>query len=69
MKAKDFYTVAIYLRLSRDDISIGRGKTESNSISSQRDMIYSYIRKQDNMEVYGIYTDNGFSGTNLAEVR
>lgn len=77
MKAKEFYNVAIYLRLSRDDISTGggkdmdgniatgSGKAESNSISSQRDMIRSYIRKQDNMEIYDIYVDDGFSGANF----
>lgn len=65
MKAKEFYNAAIYLRLSRDDISTGKGKTESDSISSQRDMIRSYIRKQDNMEIYDIYVDDGYSGTNF----
>ena len=63
MKAKEFYNVAIYLRLSRDDMD--GGKAESNSISSQRDMIRSYIRKQVNMEIYDIYVDDGFSGTNF----
>lgn len=70
MKAKDFYNVAVYLRLSRDDVSGGNGtaggdRAESNSISSQRDMIRSFIRKQDNMEIYDIYVDDGFSGTNF----
>ena len=71
MKAKEFYNVAIYLRLSRDDIATGSGadidgsKTESNSIRSQRDMIRSYIRKQDNMEIYDIYVDDGWSGANF----
>lgn len=65
MKAKEFYNAAIYLRLSRDDISTGQGRTESDSISSQRDMICAYIRKQDNMEIYDIYVDDGYSGTNF----
>lgn len=65
MKANKFYNVAIYLRLSRDDEDIDGNKAESNSISSQRDMIRSYIRKQDNMEIYDIYVDDGFSGTNF----
>ena len=87
MEGKEFYHTAIYLRLSRDDISAGSGMNigsgnagynvgdnasyntrciaESNSISSQRDMICSYIRKQDNMAVYDIYTDDGYSGTNF----
>lgn len=65
MKAKEFYNVAIYLRLSRDDEDIDGSKTESNSISSQREMIRSYIRKQDNMEIYDIYVDDGYSGANF----
>lgn len=64
MKAKEFYNTAIYLRLSRDDNMDG-SKAESNSIGSQRDMIRSYIRKQDNMEIYDIYVDDGYSGTNF----
>lgn len=69
MKAKEFYNAAIYLRLSRDDEDIDGNKSESNSISSQRDMIRSFIRKQDNMEIYDIYVDDGFSGANFVEVR
>lgn len=69
MKAKEFYNTAIYLRLSRDDEDIDGSKSESNSISSQRDMIRSYIRKQDNMEIYDIYVDDGWSGANFVEVR
>ena len=65
MKAKEFYNVAIYLRLSRDDEDIDGNKAESNSISSQRDMIRSFIRKQDNMEIYDIYVDDGWSGANF----
>ena len=41
MKAKEYYNVAIYLRLSRDDGDMDGDKMESNSISSQRDMIRS----------------------------
>lgn len=65
MKVKEFYNVAIYLRLSRDDEDIDGSKTESNSISSQRDMIRGFIRKQDNMEIYDIYVDDGYSGANF----
>lgn len=65
MKAKEFYNAAIYLRLSRDDEDIDGNKSESNSISSQRDMIRSFIRKQDDMEIYDIYVDDGFSGANF----
>lgn len=60
MKAKKVYNVAVYLRLSRD-----AGKMESDSISSQRDMILSYIRNQEDMKVFDIYTDDGWSGVNF----
>lgn len=65
MKAKEFYNVAAYLRLSRDDMTSEGSKTESNSIRSQRDMIRSYIQKQDDMAIYDIYVDDGWSGTNF----
>lgn len=64
MKAGEFYHTAVYLRLSRDDDMDG-GKAESNSIGSQRDMIRSFIRKQDNMKIYDIYVDDGWSGTSF----
>lgn len=71
MKAKDFYSVAIYLRLSRDDSSTEGGndrdenKIESNSIRSQRGLIRSFIKRQGNMEIYDTYVDDGWSGTNF----
>ena len=65
MKAKEYYYAAIYLRLSRDDKDLDSGRAESNSIRSQRDMIRSYIKQQDDMEIYDIYVDDGFSGTNF----
>ena len=54
MEAKEYYYAAMYLRLSREEKEPESGRTESNSIRSQRDMIRSYIRKQDNMEIYDI---------------
>ena len=69
MKGKAHYHAAMYLRLSRDDEDMDSGKWESNSIRSQREMICSYIRKQENMEIYDSYVDDGYSGTNFVEVR
>lgn len=65
MKAKEFYNVAMYLRLSRDDEDMHSSKTESNSISSQRDMIRNFIRTQSSMILYDIYVDDGWSGVNF----
>ena len=66
MKAKESYSVGIYLRLSRDDEDMGAGaKTESNSISSQRELIRSFVRQHKDMDIYDIYVDDGYSGVNF----
>lgn len=60
------YYVAVYLRLSRDDEDIdGRMKAESDSIGSQRELIRSYVREHDDMELFDIYVDDGYSGANF----
>lgn len=71
MKEKYFYT-AIYIRLSRDDRdkmeltgSNGSVKYESGSITNQRELIRNYIKKQPDMQLYDIYADDGFSGSNF----
>ena len=70
MKEKIFYA-AMYLRLSRDDISAGDGgkpasvKAESESIANQRELIRAYICEQPDIELYDIYADDGFSGSNF----
>lgn len=77
MKEKHFY-VAMYLRLSKDDNDIsdvndirnvigkdGKVKSESNSIGNQRELIKSFVREQSDMELYDIYVDDGFSGSNF----
>ena len=52
------YFVAVYLRLSRDDEDIdGSTKSESNSIGSQRELIRSYVREHEDMELFDIYVD------------
>ncbi len=65
MKEKQFYA-AMYLRLSRDDEDRdGFTKSESNSIGSQRELIKSFLREQPDIELYDIYVDDGFSGSNF----
>ena len=69
MKEQIIFYVAMYLRLSRDDNAKaeenGISKTESNSIGSQRELIRSFINEQEDMELYDIYVDDGFSGSNF----
>ncbi len=77
MKENRHFYIAMYLRLSRDDKAVqsdcGSGETadkssgfkaESNSIGSQREIIRSFIREQEDMELYDIYVDDGYSGSN-----
>lgn len=65
LKEKRFYA-AMYLRLSRDDEDRdGLTKSESNSIGSQRELIRSFLREQSDIELYDIYVDDGFSGSDF----
>lgn len=62
------YKAALYLRLSKDDTDIdGRIKKESNSIASQRDLLKAYIKNHNDIEIYGIYIDDGYSGTSFGD--
>lgn len=68
------FLAAMYLRLSKDDSDVGnvkkgRLKSESNSIGNQRELIRAFIHRQQDMELYDSYVDNGFSGSNFVEVR
>ena len=54
------FKVGIYLRLSLKDLE--SGKSESESISNQRDLIMEYAIKHD-LEVVATYIDDGVSGT------
>lgn len=54
------YRAALYCRLSSDDAYLG----ESGSIKTQRALLMQYC-KGNNIPVYDIYADDGFSGTNF----
>lgn len=54
----NLYNVAIYCRLSSED----RNSIESSSISTQKDLLNDYV-KRNNWNVYKIYSDDGYSGT------
>jgi len=58
--AEKTYNVGIYCRLSNDDERDG----ESVSIENQKLLLQRYVREQGWNE-YGVYIDDGFSGTNF----
>ena len=66
MKRQVCYHTAIYLRLSRDDEDIDGGKKrESESIAAQRELARSFVEAQEDMELFDIYIDDGYSGVNF----
>lgn len=66
MKPREIYHAGLYLRLSNDDEDIGGwGKQESNSIRSQRELGLAFIQEHSDLELGGIYADDGYTGTNF----
>ncbi len=57
----NIWRCGIYLRLSRED----GDKIESDSIINQRKIIDRYLEKNQDIDIYDIYTDDGYSGTNF----
>lgn len=55
------YRVAIYIRLSREDID---KHEESLSVTNQKNVLEAYVREQQ-YELYDIYIDDGYTGTNF----
>lgn len=62
------FKVAIYLRLSKEDGDLSfstNGKSESDSINNQRDLILGYLSQHPEMEIIEEYKDDGKTGTNF----
>ena len=55
------WQAALYVRLSRED----GDKNESDSIGNQKDLLSEFIRLESDIEVYDVYVDDGWSGTNF----
>ena len=55
------YNVGIYIRLSREDDD---KVYESESITNQKSLLLQYA-KENNLKIYDIYIDDGYSGTNF----
>ncbi|MDE6712155.1 MAG: recombinase family protein, partial [Lachnospiraceae bacterium] len=66
MRGQGIYATALYLRLSRDDADVDGGrKTESGSIKSQRDILKAYVQEHDELQIFDIYADDGYSGVDF----
>lgn len=53
------WNAALYIRLSRED----GDKLESDSITSQRDMLYRFLSQNPDLKTFDEYVDDGVSGT------
>ena len=61
---KTMYKVAIYIRLSKEDVD--KGYDESESIKNQRTLLTEYVEKLGwEYELVDIYIDQGYTGTNF----
>ena len=57
--------VAVYIRLSQEDSDNGEDKRESNSITSQKALLNEYIEERNDLIVYDVYVDDGYTGTDF----
>ena len=65
MKNADQYNAAIYVRLSKEDLDSGDSKkTESNSISNQKQLVLDYVKDKPEINIVSIRVDDGYTGTN-----
>ncbi len=58
---KVLWRAALYIRLSKED----GDKGESNSVTSQREILKEYLKLHPDIELHDIYIDDGWSGTNF----
>ena len=58
---KSDFKCAAYIRLSQED----GDKEESNSVTSQREIIDYYLKKDKSLELYDYYIDDGYTGTDF----
>ena len=56
------WRTALYIRLSKEDLE---KKNESVSVTNQREILLEYLRQHPEMELFDIYIDDGFTGTDF----
>lgn len=59
--AETIWRAALYVRLSRED----GDKEESDSVGNQRSLLDEFVSREPDIDVFGIYIDDGWSGTNF----
>ena len=58
------YYAAAYVRLSKEDIISASGvRSESNSISNQKQLILDFVKDKADIQIVSIREDDGYTGT------
>lgn len=65
LREKQNFSVAAYIRLSRED----GDREESDSVGNQKKLLSDFIGRQGDLLLYDFYVDDGFTGTSFVEVR
>lgn len=60
-KLLNSFNTAIYIRLSRED----GDKEESDSVGNQKKLLTDYANRQNELILYDVYIDDGYTGTNF----
>jgi len=55
------FSTAVYTRLSLEDNNLDDGY----SIEAQKEMLFNFVEEQEDMALYAVYCDNGFTGSNF----
>ena len=58
---KNLWRAALYIRLSKED----GDKGESNSVTSQREILKEFLKLHPDITLFDVYIDDGWSGTNF----
>lgn len=64
METTTLYRAAAYVRLSKEDFISASGlRTESNSISNQKQLILDFVKDKADIQIVSIREDDGYTGT------
>lgn len=58
---KPLYLAGLYIRLSRED----SGKGNPNTVENQQALLQEFVKNKQDIKVYQLYIDNGYSGTDF----
>ena len=60
------WNCGLYIRLSQEDDDILKeDKLESNSVTGQKTLLKEFVNENEDLKIYDIYIDDGFTGTDF----